>query len=162
MKNLKPLLVVSGLAVIGYALFRYYKQQINFLKDITYQVVGLKVVKLGIDNISLDITNRIYNASNVEATIKEMYLDFTINGVKVGNINEAKDIVILPAKTSDATYRFSFDPRLVLGNLVNLISLTIAAKDMTFEAKGYVKVESGFIKTTIPFEYKNNFKSLIK
>jgi LEA14-like dessication related protein len=162
MKNLKPLLVVSGLAVIGYALFRYYKQQINFLKDITYQVVGLKLVKISMDNISLDITNRIYNASNVEATIKEMYLDFTINGVKVGNINEAKDIVILPAKTSDATYRFSFNPRLVLGNIVNLVTLTIAAKDMIFEAKGYVKVESGFIKTTIPFEYKNNFKSLIK
>jgi LEA14-like dessication related protein len=162
MKSLKPLLVVTGLAVIGYALVRYYKQQINFLKDITYQVVGIKVVKVGMDNISLDITNRIYNASNVEATIKEMYLDFTINGIKVGNVNDVKDIVVLPAKTTDATYRFSFDPRLVLGNLVNLVTLTIAAKDMTFEAKGYVKVESGFIKTTIPFEYKNNFKSLIK
>ena len=162
MKSLKPLLVFTGLAVIGYALVRYYKQQINFLKDITYQVVGLKVVKLGLDNISLDITNRIYNASNVEATIKEMYLDFSINGVKVGNVNDVKDIVVLPAKTTDATYRFSFDPRLVLGNLVNLVSFTIAAKDMTFEAKGFVKVESGFVKTTIPFEYKNNFKSLIK
>ena len=29
-------------------------------------------MKVGLDNISLDITNRIYNASNVEATIKEM------------------------------------------------------------------------------------------
>lgn len=162
MKSLKPLLVVTGLAVIGYALVRYYKQQINFLKDITYQIVGVKIIKVGIDNITLDITNRIYNASNVEATIKEMYLDFTINGIKVGNVNDVKDIVVLPLKTTDATYRFSFDPRLVLGNLVNLVTLTIAAKDMTFEAKGYVKVESGFIKTTIPFEYKNNFKSLIK
>ena len=81
MKSLKPILVFTGLAVIGYALVRYYKQQINFLKDITYQVVGLKVVKVGIDNITLDITNRIYNASNVEATITEMYLDFTINGI---------------------------------------------------------------------------------
>jgi hypothetical protein len=70
--------------------------------------------------------------------------------------------VVLPAKTTDATYRFSFDPRLVLGNIVNLVTLTIAAKDMTFEAKGFVKVESGFVKATIPFEYKNNFKSLIK
>lgn len=162
MKSLKPLLVFTGLAIIGYALVRYYKQQIKFLKDITYQVVGLKVVKIAVDNISLDITNRIYNASNVEATIKEMYLDFTVNGIKVGNVNEVKDIVVLPAKTTDATYRFSFDPRLVLGNLVNLVTLTVAAKDMTFEAKGFVKVESGFIRTTIPFEYKNNFKSLIK
>lgn len=162
MRTLKPLLVFTGLAVIGYALVRYYKQQINFLKDITYQVVGLKVVKLAVDNVSLDITNRIFNASNVEATIKEMYLDFIVNGIKVGSVNDVKDIVVLPAKTTDATYRFSFDPRLVLGNLVNLVSLSVAAKDMTFEAKGYVKVESGFIKTTIPFEYKNNFKSLIK
>jgi LEA14-like dessication related protein len=162
MKNLKAILVFSGLGIIGYSLYRYYNKQITFLKDITYQVVGVKIVKIATDNISLDITNRIYNASNVEATVTEMYLDFYLNNVLIGNVNEAKDLVILPLKTTDITYRFMFNPKLVVKNLVSVVTFAVSAKDMTFEAKGYAKIKSGFVQTTIPFEYKNNLKSFLK
>jgi LEA14-like dessication related protein len=162
MKNLKAILVLSGLGIIGYSLYRYYTKQIDFLKDITYQVVGLKIVNIAKDNISLDITNRIYNASNVEAIVTEMYLDFYLNNVLIGNVNEAKDLLILPLKTTDITYRFTFNPQLVIKNLVSVVTFAIAAKDMTFEARGYAKVKSGFVETTIPFEYKNNLKSFLK
>jgi len=96
MKSLKPILIVTGLGVIGYALYRYYLKQIDFLKDITYQVIGLKIIGISQNQVSMDITTRIYNASNVEATVNEMYLDFLINGIKVGSVNETKDILILP------------------------------------------------------------------
>jgi LEA14-like dessication related protein len=162
MKNLKAILVFSGLGIIGYSLYRYYNKQITFLKDITYQVVGVKIVKIATDNISLDITNRIYNASNVEATVTEMYLDFYLNNVLIGNVNEAKDLVILPLKTTDITYRFTFNPKLIVKNLVSVVTFAVSAKDMTFEARGYAKIKSGFVQTTIPFEYKNNLKSFLK
>jgi LEA14-like dessication related protein len=162
MKNLKAILVFSGLGIIGYSLYRYYNKQITFLKDITYQIVGVKIVKIATDNISLDITNRIYNASNVEATVTEMYLDFYLNNVLIGNVNEAKDLVILPLKTTDVTYRFTFNPKLVIKNLVSVVTFAVSAKDMTFEARGYAKIKSGFVQTTIPFEYKNNLKSFLK
>ena len=162
MKNLKAILVFSGLGIIGYSLYRYYNKQITFLKDITYQVVGVKIVKIATDNISLDITNRIYNASNVEATVTEMYLDFYLNNVLIGNVNEAKHLVILPLKTTDVTYRFTFNPKLVVKNLVSVVTFAVSAKDMTFEARGYAKIKSGFVQTTIPFEYKNNLKSFLK
>jgi LEA14-like dessication related protein len=162
MKNLKAILVLSGLGIIGYTLYRYYTKQINFLRDITYQVVGVKIVNIAKDNVSLDITNRIYNASNVEATVTEMYLDFYLNNVLIGNVNEAKDLLILPLKTTDITYRFTFNPQLVIKNLVSVVTFAVSAKDMTFEARGYAKIKSGFVQTTIPFEYKNNLKSFIK
>lgn len=162
MKNLKAILVLSGLGIIGYSLYRYYTRQINFLKDITYQVVGIKIVNIAKDNVSLDITNRIYNASNVEANVTEMYLDFYLNNVLIGNVNEAKDILIMPLKTTDISYRFTFNPQLVIKNLVSVITFAVSAKDMTFEARGYAKVKSGFVQTTIPFEYKNNLKSFLK
>jgi LEA14-like dessication related protein len=162
MKNLKAVLIFSGLGIIGYSLYRYYKKQIKFLTDITYSVVGVKIVNVGKDNVSLDITNRIYNASNVEATVTEMYLDFYLNNVLIGNVNEVKDILILPLKTTDVTYRFTFNPQLVVKNLVSVVTFAISAKDMTFGARGYAKIKSGFVQTTIPFEYKNNLKSFLK
>jgi LEA14-like dessication related protein len=161
MKNLKGILVASGLVVIGIAIYRYYKKQIQFISNVDVQVVGVKIVTISETNISLDITNKLFNSSNVEATITEMYLDFLINGIKVGNVNEVKDILIMPAQTTNLTYRFSFNPKIVLGNIVNLVTLSVGTKDIKFDAVGYIKVKSSFLNTTVPFEYHNNLKKLL-
>jgi LEA14-like dessication related protein len=158
----RPLLFVLGAGVIGYSLYRYYMKQLTFLQDITYQVVGVKLKSVTMSNISMDLTTRIYNASNVEATVKEMYLDVFMNGVQVGNVNEVKDILILPSKTTDVSFNFSFNPRLIGKNIKDIIALTIELKDINFELKGYIKVKSAFLTPTIPFEYQNNLKNLIK
>ena len=162
MKNLKALYIIGGLGLIGYALYRYYLKQIDFLKDITYQVIGLKVLSISANQGSMDITTRIYNASNVEATVKEMYLDFLINGIKVGSVNEVKDILILPAQSTDVTFNFKFNPRILGQNILDIVSLSVGSKDVVFDAKGFVKVKSSFLTTTIPFEYSNNLKSILK
>lgn len=162
MNKFRPLFVLGGLGIIGFALYRYYTKQIGFLKDITYQVIGLKVRSITVNQVSLDITTRIFNASNVDATIKEMFLDVFVNGVKVGNVTEVKDIVVLPSRTTDISFNFAFNPRIIGQNLLDIISLSVAAKDMLFELRGYIRVQSSFLTTSLPFEYQNNFKSLIK
>jgi LEA14-like dessication related protein len=162
MKNLRPILVFGGLAVIGIALFRYYKKQIDFLKDITYQVIGLSVVSITLDKVSLNIKARIFNASNVEATVKELYLDVLVNEVKVGNVNEVKDILILPSKSTDISFNFSFSPKLIGMNIVQLISASTMTKDIKLRLEGYIKMKSSFISASLPFEYENNLKSILK
>lgn len=162
MNKLRPYLILGGIGVIGYALYRYYLRQINFLKDITYQVIGLNIRSISASQVSLDVTTRIYNASNVEAVVKEMYLDFFVNGVRVGNVNEVKDILILPSKTTDISFNFAFNPRLIGKNVVDILSQSVSAKDVVFDIKGYIRVKSAFITTSIPFEYQNNLKSLLK
>lgn len=162
MKGLKTIAVLGGLGIIGYALYRYYKIQAKFLEDITYKVLGVRVAKISASAITLDITARIYNASNVEAVVKEMYLDLLVNDVKVGNVNEIKDIPILPQKSSDISFSITFNPQLIKKNVVDLITFTIAAKDMKYDLRGYVKVKSGFLTTSLPFSYSNNLKSVIK
>jgi len=161
MKYLKPTLIISGLGIIGYALYRYYQKQLNFLQNIQYSFKGIKILNVTKQEVSLEITQKLYNASNVEAKVSEMFLDLYVNEVKVGTIDEAKDILLLSNKSTDLTYKLSFDPQLILKNVVNLVNLTLALKDMLIRAEGYVKVKSGFISTTIPFTYKNNLKSLL-
>jgi len=160
--KLRPFLIVGGLGIIGYALYRYYMRQLNFLKDITYQVTGLNIKSITASLVSLDISAKIYNASNVEATVTQMYLDVFINDIRVGNVNEVKDILILPQKSTDITFNFQFNPRLIGKNLTDVIFSTISAKDVTIKFNGYVKVRSAFISATIPFEYENNLKSYLK
>lgn len=161
MNKLRPFLILGGVGVIGYALYRYYLKQIDFLKNITYQVTGVKIKSVTSNQVSMDITTRIYNASNVEAVVKEMYLDVLLNGIRVGNVNEVKDILVLPQKTTDVTFNFTFSPRVIGKNALDLISLSVAAKDITIELKGYTRVKSSFITSTIPFEYSNNLKAFL-
>jgi LEA14-like dessication related protein len=157
----KALLYITGISIIGYSLYKYYNKQIDFIKEITYKIVGLRIVTFTKNKIDLDISLQIYNGSDVSATVTQMFLDVFINDVIVGNINEIKDIVINANKSSLITYRFSFNPELIIKNIVNLLSFTIAAKDITFEAKGYMNLKSGFLQTTIPFKYKNNLKTML-
>lgn len=162
MKKAVPLFFATGIAIIGLALYRYYKKQIDFIKDIQYQVTGMNILSISSSLVSLEILAQIFNASNVEAVVKQMYLSVEINGVKVGEINESKDILILPRKRSNISFKFAFNPREIGKNIINLITLTIAAKDMVMDIKGYVKVQSGVVQATIPFEYQNDLQSLLK
>jgi LEA14-like dessication related protein len=162
MKKVTPIFLSAGIAIIGLALYRYYKRQVDFVKDIQYQITGLNLLSISSSQVSLEIMSRIFNASNVEATVRQMYLTVQMNGVKVGEINEVKDILILPNKSSNISFKFSFNPREIGKNILNLITLTVAAKDIILNIEGYVVVKSGFIETTIPFQYENNLKSLLE
>ena len=162
MKYLKPALIISGLGVIGYALFRYYKKQIDFVKDIQYTVSGLKIVNIAKEDVTLEIFLKVYNASNVEAKITEIFLDVMMNGTKVGSINESNEFTIMPTQTTEVSYKFSFNPSLVIKNIVNILTLTVALKDVVIIADGYMKVKSSFLSTTVPFTYKNTLKNLLK
>ena len=162
MKLLKPLLFVGGGSLLAYGFYQYYLAQKKFIEQIKYKFVGLKIVEFAKDNVTLDITVNLFNGSDVQATAKEMYLDVMINDVIVGNINEVKDVVILSKKSTNFTYRFSFNPQLILKNIVDLISFTIQAKNLNFVVKGYVNIDFGIYKTTLPFTYKDNLKKILK
>jgi LEA14-like dessication related protein len=161
MKAVKPILLISGIGVIAYAIYNYYQKQFKLLNDVQTTLVGLKIVSVSKNAVILDITSRITNISNVEATVKQMYLDCFLNGVLIGNVNEIKDISILAGKSSDIPFRFTFNPSLILGNVFNILTLAVQLKDMKFLAKGFVKVKINFATTTIPFEYQSDLKSLI-
>ena len=162
MNKFAPVFIAGGIGIIGYALYRYYMKQIDFVKDIQYQITGVNVLSIDSSRVSLEILSKIYNASNVEATVEQMFLEVKMNGIKVGEINEMKNIDIMPSKFSDVSFVFNFNPRLIGQNLLNLITLTIGAKDIILDITGFVKVKSGAIRASVPFQYQNNLFSLIK
>ena len=136
--------------------------QIDFLKDYQYKVTGLKLVNLSTDNVSFDVSTRITNISNVEAKVTEIYLDIYVNNALVGNINEVKDILVKANGFSDFSFRIAFNPKIVLNNIINIVTLSVALKDVVVNLKGYIKVKSGFISTSIPFEYNTTLKENLK
>jgi LEA14-like dessication related protein len=158
MKGLKTVSILAGLGLIGYAIYRYYLKQIDILKNITFKVQGIKIREFSKKKVSLDVSALIFNASNVEVTITQMYLDVYANGVKVGDINEIKDILIKPKQSTFISFNFSLDLSLIAKNIVDLITISVSSKDMIIDIKGYIKVKNGFLSTPVPFEYTTNLK----
>lgn len=161
-KTIRALLIAAGIGGIGYGLYRFYDAQVKFLKNIQYNIEFIKVLQLSAELVSLEITLRVYNYSNIEATVKELYLDFFVNDVLVGNIQEAKDMLILPGKYTDVSFTFNFNPQKAFKNILNIISIATSLKDVKFVATGFVKIKSSFITKTLPYSYETTFKEFIK
>ena len=161
-KYLKPALLISGLGIISYALFRYYSKQVDFIKEISYKITGIRLVNITKGDVTIEVIMDIYNASNVEAKVTEIFLDFKMNDIKVGSINESEEFTIKPTKTSQVRYNFTFNPSLIVKNIVNIATITLSLKDVKFVADGFIKVKSSFISTTIPFAYENTLKNILK
>jgi LEA14-like dessication related protein len=161
-KALRIGLITTGVAGLLYGLYRFYDKQVSFIKNIQWEISNVTVKNLDFRLLSLEITVRVFNASNIEATVKEIFLDFFVNNIPVGNIQEAKDMVIMPGKASDVTFTFNFNPQLALQNVVNIVSLTTSLKDLKFSAKGFIKIKSSFITKTLPYEYQTSLKDMKK
>ena len=77
--RIKTIAIAGGVGIIAYAIYRFYKLQIDFIKNIQYKVVNIKINKITKLLVSIDITMRVFNYSNIDATVKEMYLDLIVN-----------------------------------------------------------------------------------
>jgi LEA14-like dessication related protein len=162
MKGLRTILILSGAGMIGYALYSFYKNQIKFVKNIDYKINKIKILKLDRQLLSIELTFRLFNYSNIDAEVNEIFLDFFINDNKVGNIQESKNIIIKASGQTDVSFVFNIQPTLVFMNLASILNTTAAIKDAKIKAQGYVRVKSGFLSTTVPYEYNVTMREYLK
>lgn len=162
MKGLRTILILSGASIIGYALYNFYKNQIAFVKNIDYKISKIKILKLDRQLLSIELTFRLFNYSNIDAEVNEIFLDFFINENKVGNIQESKTIMIKASGQTDVSFVFNIQPTLVFMNLANILNTTAAIRDAKIKARGYVRVKSGMLSTTVPYEYNTTMKEYLK
>jgi hypothetical protein len=162
MKALRNIVILTGLGIIGYAIYNFYRLQIEFIKNIDYRISKIKVINLSLELLTIEVTVTVYNKSNIDAVIKEMYLDLFLNGVLIGNVQEKTDIEIKSLQSSSVSFRYNVIPSQIFKNITNIINLTLEIKDAIITANGFAKLESGIIKATIPFEYKKSVKEFFK
>lgn len=159
-KGLIALLVVT-LGAVGYATYYYFQKQSQILMDYEYKIIGFKIKKFSINEIALDIQIRFISKSKIEANVKELYLDIYLEDTKVGYVTENKGFVIPANGFSDIPLAFSFNPQLVLKNIVSLVIAGSQKKDLAFSIDGYANIQSGFISTTLPIKYSSTLKAYL-
>lgn len=157
----KTLLVIGGLSLLGYGLYRYLKQQAFLLSKYTWKVSRIDNVKFNINELSMDITFLFSSTADIEAKINRLYLDIFLNDKNVGYVTETK-VFIIPARgQSLVPIRISVNPKSVLQNIIGFGLGVAKDKDIKFKFDGFADIKSGFVKTTLPIKYESTIKEYL-
>lgn len=153
-KAAKTLIIFGGVAFLGGLAF-YLIRQFKLLAQYDYKIVNFKFGKISGNQVVVDVTTRIFNKSNIEATVNKIYLEIFVENAKVGFVRESGQWLIPAKGSSDITMRITLNPKLLLKNAVSVLVSGVKKKDLNFTLDGYANVRSGFLSTTIPITYSD-------
>jgi LEA14-like dessication related protein len=154
----KVLLYGTGIGVIGYALYKYFRRQKDLLLDYSWEIAGIKVTKVTPTEVIIVFSMKFISKADIEAKVNSVYLDVYLDNKSVGYVTEQKPF-ILPAKGhSFIDLNITFNPKLIFQNVIDFTLGIVQKKDINIELKGYADIQSSFIKTTLPLQYKTTFK----
>lgn len=145
------LLVVGGAVLIG-GIGTYLYQQYLLTNYLCYGIKGFKFRKVGIDNTIVDLNLKVENKADLKIDIKRMMLDIYANGTYIATINQDVTSSINPYETTLLPMSVSFNPKQVLGSVINILGAS-PFKETSFRFKGKVVVKKFGIPIPIPFDF---------
>ena len=153
MKLLKPILALSGVGILTYAILNYVKKQKSLLALSDFNIVGVKVD--GIDwvnqELNLIIDTQMTNNSGIDINLNYLYLDVYLNDELVGNVLD-NDITLIPAASSvKLQLNSSFGISSIIKNVVTLIN-KLDFSNYTVRLVGSVMVNVNFVNVTVPID----------
>jgi hypothetical protein len=155
------LLVVSGVAVIGYALYSYAKKQASLLENYTYKIVDFKIENFDLQKIKGSISVLFGSQADVEVVIQNFILDFYFNDKKVGYIEDTTEFVIPARGYTTIPFKYTLNPQLIFNNTVDIVSYALRQKDASISVRGYAKLKSGIVTATLPISYQTTIKQIL-
>jgi LEA14-like dessication related protein len=153
--TLKKVLIFGGIGAVLYGVYSFYKKQIGLLQNYDYQIIGAKVKKVSLNQISFSTKVRFFNKSKIEVVVQNIYLDVYLEDTLTGFVTENKPFVVPSQGSSDIDLDMTFNPQSLLKNLTNVILVGLKKKDLNFTLKGYANIRSGFVSTTLPITYSD-------
>lgn len=155
--------IIAGAGTAGYFIYSYYKNQIDKFKDMKYIPKSFNLQPDPTFNqATLDIVLQLYNPTTFNATVNSIYFDISINGQKLGFVEDAGKFYV-PAKgySQDLKFSLTFSPKLLAADAFQLIKSYIQNSDYTINYNGYISVRTAFISKTQAFNYTTTLKEIL-
>lgn len=154
-------IILGVVAAAGVGVGYYYLRQITLLKTLKYEMIGFNPGDITADMTTAVITIRITSNSTINAQVNDLYIDVTINGTRLGTI-EDKSPFVIPAKGySDVNLSIAFSPKIIFANAVSLLTDYTGTQDFAINLNGYVNIKSAFISVSVPFVYATSLKQYL-
>jgi hypothetical protein len=157
----KALLILGGLGVLGFGLYKYFTYQAKKLLDFEWAFSGIKVNRFSLSELNLVITIRFTSKADIEAKVEKLYLDLFLMGVRVGYISEDKPFILPARGSADIPLNISINPQVIFKNIIDVTSGIGKNKDVMFKFDGFANIKSGFVSTTLPIKYETSIKEYL-
>lgn len=164
---MKKILVTAGLlggvGIFGYAIYNFYKKQFELIKQFDWRILYFNLDTPTLTKISGVIKFRFTSVADVEILIRAFYLEFFYQGVYVGYIEDTSNAEgqLIPANGyNDLEFRFSINPQLIIRDSADLLAFALKQIDPIITLDGNIKLESGFIKATVPIKMNCSLQTL--
>jgi len=144
-KTLKTILLVSGVGVVGYFIYNYYRKQLGLLENYDYKIIGFKIKNVAKNNLVFDVKTRFFNKSKIEATIEKIFIKIIVEGNDVGFLTENKPFLIPSQGSSDIDLQIAINPQDIAKNILGILFGGVQRKDVKFTMDGYANIRSGFL-----------------
>jgi len=145
--------ILGGVGLLGYSIYRFYKNQFDLLKAFKFEVLSFDLNDLTLNNITGKIKFRFHSVSDIEITIKEFYMTFGFNKEDVGYIQDSGQSHLIPANGyNDLEFEFELNPQFIIKNAVDIVAYATKQKDATITLDGNISVSSGFVHATVPIK----------
>ncbi len=158
---------IIGLASIGTAVIGRYLY-VNFvrLKNWDFQYNGIIPKDVSFVNnkpkISGEVSITFLNKSDITATIKDIDVQAFAKGVRLGAVNRATPLTIMPSSGTNVVFGVNFDTDEIVNQWNVLLGTALQTKNIPLDFVGQfkMKVLGGWIK--IPVKYSTTGKDLKK
>lgn len=158
----KALLLIGGLGILGFGLYKYFKTQADLLSKYEWKIAGIKILKFSLTSLVLNLKIRFTSKADLEAKIEKIYLDLFLEGKNVGFLTENRSFIIPAKGSSDVDLSVSINPQAVFKNITDIVLGVSKNKDVKLGINGFAKIKSGLFSATLPIVVETSLKEYLK
>ncbi len=152
----KPIIISAGVLLIVYAVYNYYTVEQGLLTNSNYQLNDVSFDSFTLDEVKLNLSCQFDNESDINITLRDLYLDIYINDKYVGYVLQSIESNINPKSSNIIPIKASINISGVLSSSIPDISLLFNKGKVNVKATGTVSVSSGFISTKMPISFQKD------
>lgn len=147
----KKALIIGGVGLAGYSLYRYFKYQIDLAMKYDYKIKNFKYLGINGNDVKVSATIQITNKSNFKLIVNSFDLDLYYQGKKFADVISTKPITIEPNRSFDITGVGVINVNDIKEGLPSFLSAVAKQKPIKIEVEGDLKINFMNLNSTINF-----------
>jgi LEA14-like dessication related protein len=147
----KKALIIGGVGIAGYGLYRYFKYQVDLAMKYDYKIKNFKYLGINGNDVKVSATIQITNKSSFRLVVNSFDLDLYYEGKKFADVISTKPVTIEPNSSFDITGIGVINVNDIKVGLPQFLSDVLKQKPIEIEVLGQLKINFMNVNSTINF-----------
>jgi LEA14-like dessication related protein len=148
---MKKVLLLGGIGLAGFGLYRYFKYQIDLALNYDYKIKNFKILSYDSNKINASIEIEVVNKSNFQILVNEYDLKISYKGKNFANAKKTTPFLVLPNNSFSLKTEGVINVKESSVAVLPFIQDVLGKKPINVEVTGTIKVKFIGIDYTLKF-----------